>query len=689
MSTSSSSSSRELYTPLDKSQAEIRLIRLQPTIIENTIFVTMEKVSLHNLKVKYYALSYTWGSPTDTVEIIVNGFPFRATSNLASFFRNLQENARLNKEIIYGNLWVDAICINQNDIDEKNYQVPLMKSIYENADLALAWLGPAADMSSAIIPFFHIFGKEIKQYGGTGKPDSINELSWDIYEGEILTSPDRAMWVDKFENCLCKFDEDVEFGNRIWYSISKVFERPYWRRAWTFQEMVIPKQMLVLCGREVCRLDYVLLIAPWLERLPGAKCPNSMDPRLWNMLSTSEMVHHFMHTKYVTKIFKGRLLLGMHTLGSGFRPEFMPLLESVSVTLIAATAFELHATDPRDKIYGLLALAPLPITPDYRKPVDAIFYELAKLGVQRGCINEMLCSAGYGLGKPTEKTWDLPSWVPDWMHLWRGDSKRMQRLEIEKDWFDPWGNGVLDLDIKAPEVEGRTLKAYGIALEEIRTVSPRSNMGELYGTFSKFMNDFKDSRYPTGIPYLQAFFRVFFLDKDLRTLHNMVRLNMKSRSFLYQACAFISIFATLNKDIPWQETLLSFGFQNIENFGSEYQTWLLGHDWGGDDILEGKTFLEVSELGVGCVSSAQVHFSRSENWSLFTTKAGYIGLGPVGMQPTDIVCILYSCNAPVVLRKDGDDYFHIGCCFILGFMDGEVVEEVKIGKRTIQEFRIL
>jgi hypothetical protein len=60
-----------------------------------------------------------------------------------------------------------------------------------------------------------------------------------------------------------------------------------------------------------------------------------------------------------------------------------------------------------------------------------------------------------------------------------------------------------------------------------------------------------------------------------------------------------------------------------------------------------------------------------KSWGFFDTKDGYLGLAPNGTLPGNLVCVFNRCGVPVVLRKLGNQYLHVGTCFVLGLMEGE------------------
>lgn len=65
---------------------------------------------------------------------------------------------------------------------------------------------------------------------------------------------------------------------------------------------------------------------------------------------------------------------------------------------------------------------------------------------------------------------------------------------------------------------------------------------------------------------------------------------------------------------------------------------------------------------------------------LFRSSGGYLGRGPFSVKPGDQVCVLKGCNVPVLLRKEGSHYVHVGPWFVLGFMDGEAGKMIWEGK---------
>jgi Heterokaryon incompatibility protein (HET) len=177
------------YRPLDTDVNEIRLITLLSSDNQDIVRCSFEHVSLINPP-EFSALSYCWGNPEVTEDILINGYPFPVTTNLESALRHLMA--------------VDAVCINQADKVEKSQQLLWMGSIYRRAKEVMAWIGEE-------------------------DPDSCAAI-------DVLTSDDKS-------KSLCLQPRDKID------SIINLVERPYWKRVWVIQEIAFARQTTIHCGR--------------------------------------------------------------------------------------------------------------------------------------------------------------------------------------------------------------------------------------------------------------------------------------------------------------------------------------------------------------------------------------------------------------------------------------------------------
>ncbi|KAK4246557.1 heterokaryon incompatibility protein-domain-containing protein [Corynascus novoguineensis] len=113
---------------------EIRLLRLLPGRFDDPIKCYLEHESLASAPC-YDALSYAWGDATQTLPIMLDDAPYPITTNLEAALRYLRDPQGVLS------LWVDAVCVNQLDIKERNTQVPRMRDIFERAGRTVVWLG--------------------------------------------------------------------------------------------------------------------------------------------------------------------------------------------------------------------------------------------------------------------------------------------------------------------------------------------------------------------------------------------------------------------------------------------------------------------------------------------------------------------------------------------------------------------
>ncbi len=172
------------YKPLENDYQCIRLLRLMP----GPHLAAGIECELFHTKIKncppYEALSYTWGDASQTTIIGLSGCPFPATVNLDVALRYLRSTSEPRV------LWVDAVCINQGDLEEQAAQVKMMWEIYKNASRVVVWLGP--EMGDSAVAMESIGSRESQtKYVARQKWDrpngkcSCHAGDFDNYESRI------------------------------------------------------------------------------------------------------------------------------------------------------------------------------------------------------------------------------------------------------------------------------------------------------------------------------------------------------------------------------------------------------------------------------------------------------------------------------------------------------------------------
>ncbi|KAG5654885.1 hypothetical protein KAF25_005842 [Fusarium avenaceum] len=186
------------YTPLAQT-TEIRILNLEQGTYKDPVVCTLCPVL--RSEAKYHALSYEWGDEgDDDPSIIVTNRPVQIRRNLYEALK------RIRKPSDDIQLWVDAICINQSDIQEKNYQVAMMGKTFADATGFISWLGPVEDDSDLAMDLMSN-SKEL-------------EANLSSYYGE----------------------------SRELKSLTSLCYRLYWRRVWIIQELYLAQSYEVWCG---------------------------------------------------------------------------------------------------------------------------------------------------------------------------------------------------------------------------------------------------------------------------------------------------------------------------------------------------------------------------------------------------------------------------------------------------------
>ncbi|OAL45453.1 HET-domain-containing protein [Pyrenochaeta sp. DS3sAY3a] len=232
------------YTPLQTNHIRILVqdpFRKPAGLCWNIQFLDMS--STHD--VKFEALSYAWGSQANSYPITLNGKRFDVHHNLytALPFLSMRGNVQL-----YRPLWIDAICINQSDEEEKLQQIRLMNRIYAEANKVWVWLGLPPQQE-------HI-------------PTAIGLLTGFAQAGQYV----RKLEPGK------RYEAQQELGEyglkglegEVWATILHLIENPWCRRLWAAQEAALPDDIAFLCGAHEISLEALrgaMLAVTWLPSM--------------------------------------------------------------------------------------------------------------------------------------------------------------------------------------------------------------------------------------------------------------------------------------------------------------------------------------------------------------------------------------------------------------------------------------
>jgi hypothetical protein len=203
----------EIYTTLSSTLKQFRVVKLLPG--RSTIECTLRIDSLLRgaPSVGYEALSYEWGDTDSPMhEIILQGKRFRVRENLWMALRSLRASKTLSAEF-----WIDAICINQDNISERNQQVTMMGDIFREANTVRVWLGD----------------------DGRNEHESNVKDAFDLVENCIPPSEERAK----------KLVSKEATAQKKWEALAFLLGRTYWTRLWIVQEYLSAREVVIHYGR--------------------------------------------------------------------------------------------------------------------------------------------------------------------------------------------------------------------------------------------------------------------------------------------------------------------------------------------------------------------------------------------------------------------------------------------------------
>ncbi|KAI4865618.1 heterokaryon incompatibility protein-domain-containing protein [Hypoxylon rubiginosum] len=220
------------------SGARIRLLTLLPAESEaDPIRCKLDIVALAD-RPAYEALSYCWGPPKPQRPIDCSGRPFHVGENLHSalcHLRRADEDRRL---------WVDAICINQDDLSEKADQVLRMRDIYRDARRVVVWLGVATPDSDLAFDTLRRLSGHWAEMSERWAADKLSVLKLGSFRNTLR----QLFGVDAGRQKDIEDDPRFELQPREIAGLRDVLERSWWRRTWVIQEVCLAEQVVMVCG---------------------------------------------------------------------------------------------------------------------------------------------------------------------------------------------------------------------------------------------------------------------------------------------------------------------------------------------------------------------------------------------------------------------------------------------------------
>ncbi|KAE8447289.1 hypothetical protein EG329_010847 [Mollisiaceae sp. DMI_Dod_QoI] len=341
------------YQPITEPDG-IRLLILHPAELKTAevrcslVHTTLSQCE-YDVIDHYTALSYVWGDASILNSIWVNDRPLKITTNLHDALLHMRDATRELR------LWADAICINQTNDEEKNRQVSMMGKIYSMADHTIIFLGVPED----------------DDWSPDARRNHINPTQ-----------------------------------------VREIILRPWFRRVWTFQELVFSKDPWVQYGQRRWKWNHILsFFTENPNDLP--KCNiNPHDSSITSSIQTAEQKRTISVLEYNFQSYI-KLAVGMH---SARQQHIKNNGRGVDMMTLVSSRRGLGVTDPRDMIFAHTGFASdgdsklLQI--DYTKKWEDVYTNFALHQVGEGNTSRLLFYAHEPNDSLLQRI--LPSWVPDW-----------------------------------------------------------------------------------------------------------------------------------------------------------------------------------------------------------------------------------------------------------------------------------
>jgi hypothetical protein len=385
------------YGPLELAQT--RILRLHPKrrspegeSRHDGLYADLVTVNLHilegatidgtNHNIHYDALSYSWGHPELSETLLVDGKARLISGQNAVALRALRHPTQIT------NLWVDALCINQDDKQEKSEQVARMLAIYKKARSVIAWLG---------------------------SPDNDSLLAFACVRKLSALEAHLSKHRKREHNPSC-----AKQLRAIHDALFRSFARPWLGRTWVRQEIYSARRLTVQCGLSSASWKDFMRLATLMSTIKQLVLEESHETPL--------LRHHYTRTQR---------LLDEARLNARVPRNGIKQPRAILEVLLGSTDFE--CTDPRDTFYAVLGMCNVGTSAsastgsndnqrkvalvDYKKTLGEVYTD-ATLYIMQETLGDLEYSWNNYYRRTVLHSKDLPTWAIDW----RPDARIFARL---------------------------------------------------------------------------------------------------------------------------------------------------------------------------------------------------------------------------------------------------------------------
>jgi hypothetical protein len=335
------------HNPLDHIKGSIRLVQILPLLSAEQLIQC--EISHTTTDASYECLSYRWGKLNPEHEISLNGKSFRVRQNLFDFLEHMRSRPTTSSNTTQL-IWIDALCIDQSSINERNHQVAQMGLIFRSATLVKIWLGKG-------LRSFQTVHEDPQESRGSmfELPEHVDLKQTNGKISPLLVQIYKTYGIGMF----CHPEQQRHHSVQQRQVLEKeFFNNEYWTRAWITQEIYVARHAVVMLEKEEFSIT------------------TCMDV-LWGCDKAA------VHNNNAVKKFA--LFLGFDNSGlplikpGGTSNSFLSLLRQFS---------DKNCTIPRDRLYSLLSLHCNgdKVAIDYAQPDDELLCHIVECLYERVCL---------------------------------------------------------------------------------------------------------------------------------------------------------------------------------------------------------------------------------------------------------------------------------------------------------------
>ena len=471
-------------------------------------------------------------------------------------------------------LWVDAICIDQHNIAERSHQVSRMNDIYSKASNVIIWLGEPRSDAALAFRFLEEFGRN-----------------------QIEPLP---------------MDDEKRNMEQTALAVRSLLTRSWWTRIWTAQEWILATQTIFQSGPYTLKGETLLGCLSHYQR--HVKATDCCDMHL-----TSDFLFRLGDSL--------QPILALHLVKLSYVEQDF----SYSLGLLRTR----EATDLRDKVYGVLALAVNRysglLRADYLLPVEIVYEQLTIALIERTRRLDIFSH----IIPNQPRNLDVPSFVPDWT------------IEPGKEYSNDWtvrflSNSRYDACLSKPaefKIRPKVLYIKGLVIDVVKNLTVR-RLGS-YKKTTLYRNQLLNEMYKLAEPAEAVYY------EDER--------QTRKQAFWLTVCGGLEALPEANSS-------------GSETFVDNFETFVKWEEW----FRGPRTSYQTSDVRLRAVTDSIASVSKGRTFC--TTEQGRIGWVPKNSIAGDAIAVLTGGQLPIVLRSCGDHHTVVGDAYVHGVMQGEAFE---------------